>query len=205
MSDQSAEPETDLRRRAAWLLAMLVLVAVLVVLVMTTLLGTDKGGTKSAQIGPDPITSTGPPATTAPPSSPGTPSGSSVSGTPSSSAGSSAPPNTSATCPTSAPCALDTDVGNGIAAINAYLTQHGKSAVPGSVSDAAKTCALNHGNGCSGGWAETEISAPADGTRAVQQIQQFAKLLDPQMKSIQVGWAYFPSSKTYAFVTIRQG
>jgi len=206
LPDESAS-DGDLRRRAAWFLGMLALVAVLLVVVMTTLLSGGKGSGDGDALGPSPITSTGP--STASPHtsakhvarSSRRPAGSTGAD---STASSGSPSSGAATCPTSAPCALDTDVGDAIPAINAYRTEHGMPPVPGSVSDEAKQCALNRGNGCSGGWAETELSAPPDGKLAVSKISQFARLLDPSMKAIEVGWAYNPATKTYYFSTIRK-
>jgi hypothetical protein len=97
---------------------------------------------------------------------------------------------------------LDGDAGNGIAAINAYRTQHGLAAVSGAVSPAAQQCAVNNGNDCSGGWAETELPQP-DGAAAVQKILPFAHLLDTQITSVDVGWAYDPGAKLYYFAIIR--
>ena len=107
-----------------------------------------------------------------------------------------------ASCPGAASCILAGDVGNGIQAINDYRTQHGQQAVAGTVSTQAQTCAVNSGNGCSGGWAWTELADP-NGQQAVQKILPFAHLLDPHMKEIQVGWAYDPSAKQYYFAIIR--
>jgi len=199
VSDDDAS-DGELRRRAAWLLGMLVLVAVLVVVIMTTVLKSGKNHDGDGAVGPDAIRSTGPATST--PAAART-SHSRTSSTAGSTTGSTSSGTGSATCPTSAPCALDGDVGNAIPAINAYRTAHGKSAVPASVSEAAKQCALHRGNGCSGGWAETELSAPANGAQAVAKISQFARFLEP-MKSIEVGWAYDPSTKTYYFSTIRR-
>ncbi|MBN9619802.1 MAG: hypothetical protein J0H43_08730, partial [Actinobacteria bacterium] len=133
---------------------------------------------------------------TPPPSQPSTPHSS----TPPASSSSALPGAT--TCPGTTTCVLTGDVGNAIAAINAYRTQHGQPAVSGAVSPAAQTCALNNGNGCTGGWAETEVPAP-DGPAAVQKILQFAKLLDPGLKNFGVGWAYDPGAKLYYFAIIR--
>jgi hypothetical protein len=94
------------------------------------------------------------------------------------------------------------DVGNGVDAINAYRTDHGQPAVPGRVSTQAQQCALNNGNGCSGGWAETELAKP-NGRAAVQKILAFGRLLDPQLKTIEVGWAYDPGAKLYYFAIVR--
>lgn len=190
--------DSDLRRRAAWLLGMLVVVAVLFVVVLSALLG---GGSKNGNAGPGPLD-------TEVFNSPTTSTHAST--RTSSSAGTSSAPSTgtstasgSASCPTAQRCALSGDVGNAVAAINAYRTQHGQPAVPGAVSPAAQQCALNNGNGCSGGWAETELAKP-DGTQAVQKIQSFGHLLDPNAKSFEVGWAYDPGAKLYYFAIIRK-
>src|SRR4051812_7923304 len=104
-------------------------------------------------------------------------------------------------CPTQKACILDGDPGNGIAAINAYRTQHGLKAVPGSVSKKAQQCAFNNGSGCSGGWAETQLGQ-LDGPAAVQKILPFAHLLE-SFKTVQVGWAFDPNAKQYYFAIIR--
>lgn len=200
VDDSPAESEeSDMRRRAAWLLVMLAVVAILFVVLMTSLLGTD-GGKHNVSVNGGLDNSLTPSASAPAPTSHHPRRTSSA---PNHTKSSSSAPTGTTTCPTSAPCILDSDVGHAVSAINAYRAQHQKSPIPGAVSAAAQTCALHRGNGCSGGWAETELSTP-DGVAAVAKIQQFAKLLDPQMKSIGVGWAYNPGSKTYYFVTIRQ-
>ena len=204
----SSEPETDLRRRAAWLLGMLAIVAVLLVVVMSQLVGTG-GGDTNGNTGPRDLDS----AVGAPTSSSSHPASSSHSShrppTASSPAGDSAPPSSGASapvhgkrCPTKQTCTLDGDPGGGIAAINDYRTQHGKDAVAGTVGPDAQTCALHNGNGCSGGWAETEVPK-LDGPAAVQKILPFAHLLEG-MKSFEIGWAYDPGAKLYYFAIVRK-
>jgi hypothetical protein len=204
VDDREPEGDSDLRRRAAWLLAMLVVVAVLVVIVMTQLIGTNDGDSKKG-VGPGPLDtaiSSPHPSTSADPA-PSTPRTTPSTRT-STATNSSSTSNKPGSCPTSKTCILDSDVGNGVAAINAYRTAHGKSALDGSVSDAAQTCALHNGNGCSGGWAETELATP-NGTEAVQKILKFAHLLDPGLKSVGVGWAYDPGAKLYYFAIVSSG
>jgi len=194
------EAETDLRRRAAWLLGMLAVVAVLFVVVMTTVIGSGGGSKSTNNPGSLDGAITATPAGEQP-STPATkssrPSSKSTSPSPSASRG-------HRSCPTAQTCILDGDVGNAVAAINAYRTQHGQPAVPGSVSRAAQTCAVHNGNGCTGGWAETEL-AKADGPAAVQKILPFGRLLDPNVKNFGVGWAYDPGAKLYYFAIIRTG
>jgi hypothetical protein len=202
-SDGAREPDSDLRRRAAWLLGMLAIVAVLLVVVMSQLVGSS-GGSKGdsgprdldSAVGQPPSSSTPAPASSTHRHFDGSPAGS----TPPSTHGSS--PAHGRKCPTQQTCALDGDPGNGIAAINDYRTQHGKDAVAGRVGSAAQQCALHNGSGCTGGWAETELPK-LDGPAAVQKILPFAHLLD-DMKSFQVGWAYDPGAKLYYFAIVRK-
>jgi hypothetical protein len=185
---------------------MLAVVAVLFVIVMTSVLGTDDGGKKKANgsgsldgaiTSPDVKSSSAD-------KTPSTTTSSSHSSA-ASPAGSSGPSGTGkpGSCPTAKTCVLDGDIGNGVAAINAYRTQHGQSAITGGVSDKAQTCAMHNGNGCSGAWAESQVSKP-DGTNAVKKILQFGHLLDPKIKTIEVGWAYDPGAKQYYFAIIRK-
>lgn len=190
MADEPGE--SDLRKRAAWLLAMLALVAVLMVVVFTTLLKSDNSGNANNQAGPD---------DTVAPSQVSTSSRAHSSPTVPSS-GSSTTGSATASCPTPSACALPADVGNAVAAINAYRRDHNQQAVPGSVSAQAKKCALGNGLGCTGGYAESQVTKPT-GAAAVAKISKLGKLLDPSMKSFEVGWAYDPQNKTYFFAVIR--
>jgi hypothetical protein len=197
VDEREPEADSDLRRRAAWLLAMLAVVAVLFVIVMTQVVGSDKKGSSGS--GPRALDS----AVGSRSPSPTRPSSPHPRTTPTTSAAGS---TTAATgrkkCPTKQTCVIDGDIGNGIAAINDYRTQHGQPAVTGQVSQQAQQCALHNGSGCSGGWAETEL-AKANGPAAVQKILQFGHLLDPKMKNFEVGWAYDPGAKLYYFAIIR--
>ena len=200
VDDRRPESDSDLRRRAAWLLGMLAAVAVLFVVVMSQVLG--NGGSKSSDNGPGALDSA-----VAAQSNSASPSPKPTSHprtTPTSKAAPSSPSATrgSTKCPTRQTCVLDGDVGNGIDAINAYRSQHGQPAVTGTVSQQAQECARNNGNGCSGGWAETELAKP-NGRAAVQKILQFGRLLDPSLKNFEVGWAYDPGAKLYYFAIIR--
>lgn len=203
MSEEYTDPagESEMRRRAAWLLAMLVLVAVLLVALMLFFL---KGGGNPGTAAP-----TGPPLPTGPVSSP-QPTSSSSSRTPSTKPASSATHSSSPRtrrphavhCPTQQTCAARDDAGNLISAINAYRRQNGQPAVSGSVSDAAKTCAMTNGGQCTGSWAESEVPAP-NGRAALQKIIPLAHdLLAPNLSGVEVGWAYDPSAKIYYFAVI---
>lgn len=193
--------ESDIRRRAAWLLAMLALVAALFVAFMVTFLGTSGGDHKGsvADIGAPSATESAPSATHS--RKPGIPAKSTPG---SSTSGSSSSPRRHQTlsCPSNKPCVAAEDIGDAIVAVNAYRKGHGLPVVAGSVSEAAQKCALSNGSDCSGGWAESQVPGP-DGTAAVEKIQKFGKLLDPNITSIEVGWAYNPVGKQYYFAVIR--
>jgi hypothetical protein len=199
--------ESDMRRRAAWLLGMLVLAAALFVTLMVAFLGTSDGSHHTASVDAPQLTEA--PSGTGPSTSPAGGHSTSTTGAQSSrSSGSSsstsaAPGATS--CPGHAACILNGDVGDAVAAINSYRTQHGQTSVPVTITAAAQQCALNNGNNCTGGWAETELATP-DGKQAVTKILQFAHLAEPTISSVGVGWAYDPGAKEYYFaVVLKQG
>lgn len=198
VDDTDPEEESDLRRRAAWLLAMLAVVAVLLAIVITAVAGNGGGDKKVAGTGP-----LDGEATRSQSSSPNPRQSATRSATHSRSrATSSAPVIGHGSCPTQETCILDGDVGNGVQAINDYRTAHNRPAVPGEVTRQAQTCALHNGSGCSGGWAETELSTP-DAAEAVKKMVAFAKWLDRDLTSIEVGWAYDPHAKLYYFAIVR--
>lgn len=221
MSNDYTDPagESEMRRRAAWLLAMLAVVAVLLVALMVLFLG----GGNNKHGGDNVAFPTFYP--TAPPSSPQT------SATPThrrpvhhahrhsrsrhprthSPAGSSSvsvPPHSTrhtVNCPDSQPCVAAGDIGNAVAAINDYRHEHGQPPVSGSVTGAAQKCAVSNGGDCSGSWAESQVPA-ANGQEAVNKILPFAHhLLDSGLSSVQVGWAYDPSAKQFYFALIENG
>lgn len=196
------EAESDLRRRAAWLLLMLAVVAVLFIVVISAVAGSDSGG-GSAHDTPGALDSAANSAGISPSGTPHRKSHTSSHAAGRSQSDTSKPPVGTTSCPTSQTCILESDIGHGVQAINDYRTAHGKPAVPGSVGAKAQDCAVHNGNGCSGAWAETELSTP-DGQEAVQKILPFAHLLD-KMTSVEVGWAYDPKAKLYYFAIIRKG
>ncbi len=207
MSYDGGEPDTpedsDLRKRAAWLLALLVVAAGLLVLVLTTLVGSPKSPGQRQGAGPDDSLL----ASSAPP----TPSSSS---TPRAVESTTPPPRTSS--PPSAPttssrattvdcarlCIVDTDIGNAVAALNKYRAASGQQPIPGAVSKAAQMCAYTNGGNCTGGYAESQVAEP-NGAAAVAKVARLADLLDPGLKSFEVGWAYDPQGHQYYFAVIR--
>jgi hypothetical protein len=212
VSEEYSDPtaESEMRRRAAWLLAMLVLVAVLLVALMVVFL---KGG-GSKQAGPTvPALPTGPVGKSGSPSPGGSGSTAPTSGSstgksssPGASSGVHVPPRSHrhhVSCSSDLPCVAHGDIGNAVAAINSYRRQQGQQAVNGRVSDAAQQCALTNGSDCSGEWAETQLP-DADGKAALQKVLPLARsLLDPGLKSLEVGWAYDPGAQQYYFALIQ--
>ncbi|HEU5266858.1 MAG TPA: hypothetical protein VFU35_09155 [Jatrophihabitans sp.] len=195
MSDQAGD--SDLRRRAAWLLGLLVLVAVLVVALILTLTHTSGGGTPGGKGPLDSLLNS--PPTSAAKTTPGhrtTPPSTPRARTSTSTSTSFSPVSCTKVC------IVDGDPGNSVAAINSYRAQHGQKPVPGSVSKSAQTCALTNGGKCSGGWAESQVPRPT-GAAALAKIIPLGKLLDPQLKSFEVGWAYDPNGHQYYFAIVK--
>jgi hypothetical protein len=108
------------------------------------------------------------------------------------------PGNATVSCPTGSPCDLPDDVGGAVQALNAYRAQHGKPAVRGAVTHAARTCAVTAGDQCPNGFYWEPV-----GRNGHQVIQKIAAnggdswLLDERMTTVQVGWAYIPASKSF--------
>lgn len=200
MSEEYTDPagESELRRRAAWFLGMLVVVAALLVTFMVLFLRS--GNSKPPPTGSKPLP-TAPPSTTQ-----------RHNPTPSTSARPtrrsrtvSVPPrvvNRHVSCPSEAPCIVHGDIGNAVTAINHYRVQHGAPAVSGAVTPAAQTCAVTNGDQCTGSWAETQVPGPS-GREAVQKVLSLTNLLDPNLSSLEVGWAYNPAAREYYFAVIR--
>ncbi len=196
----SAELEHAERRRAAWGLTILVLLAVLIVAVMVFVLGTSGGPSKPVGLA-DGSTPAGA-STSAPPSSaqstatsaaPANSSSTSASTTPTVAR----PTSTGSPCPSTAPCVVSGDAGQVVQALNAFRTSHGSPAVPGAVSAGAAACALGHGGGptCQPHFSWEPVGSTQDGAKVVSLIagRGTGWLLDPQMSSFSVGWVYFPS------------
>ena len=197
MSEEGGD--ADLRRRAAWLLGLLAIVAVLIV-VLILVVSHPSNGNKHQGAGPDdslaappPTTSSARPSTT---KAPATTQRNAARGNSRASSTARVP----VTCPRL--CVLDGDVGNAVAAINNYRAAHGQPRVSGLVSKTAQMCALTNGGTCTGGWAESQVAHPT-GAAALQKIIPLGKLLDPNLKSFEVGWAYDPGVPQYYFAIVR--
>ena len=195
---EDERPESDIRKRAAWLLAMLALVAGLFVLLSVTLFGTSGDGGKDHGDGADPtpgLVTSATPATSA-----------------STSASSSAAPTTSASaaaptpsCPGNSTCAVKGDVSGAMSAINAYRSEHGKQAVPTTSTSQAERCAMTDGDDCPSSFVWVRVS-DVSGSGVVTGVRGFHSdddLLDDSAKSFEVGWAYDPGSRTLSCALIR--
>ncbi len=192
MTDPAADSgESDLRRRAAWLLGLLVLVAVLVVVLILTLAHTS-GSSPGGKGSDDSLVAT--------------PSSSATSATSHRTNPTRRPSSSTIAHPTTVNCirlcVVDGDLGNSIAAINDYRAEHGQKRVPGTVSKSAQACALSNGGTCHGAWAESQVPKPT-GAAALQKIMPLGKLLDPQLKSFEIGWAYDPGASLYYFAIVK--
>lgn len=195
---------TGERQRAAIALGVLAIAALIVVGIMVAVLGHSSGNDNSGS-----NTATGPKGPAVTVTGGGQPS-QHQSGKPSSGRRkhtqhpqhpqqpSSRPSNAPVSCQTSAPCALPDDVGNAVQALNAYRTSHGKAAVRGSVTQAARTCAVTSGNSCPNGFYWEPVSR--SGRQVIEKIAANGGeswLLDDRMTAVQVGWAYIPSSRSF--------
>ncbi|GAB2476337.1 hypothetical protein [Jatrophihabitans fulvus] len=210
MTVEPPERDAEMRRRAAWLLGMLAVVAALFVTLMVTFLGNSGNDSdRDDQAGPTDLptqgttTSPGTPSSTRPSSrGPASPTGTSTTGSPTGAgSGSGVPTDGPTTCPRLEPCAFDSDIGGAVKAINTLRTTNGKPAVPGRVTAAAKRCALSKGDDCVAGYAYTFLY-PLDGPAAVQKLVQLGDLLG-SMRSVEVGWALDPQIKQYGLAIIR--
>jgi hypothetical protein len=211
---QDPAGESELRRRAARLLGILVLVAAILVTLMVLFLNSGGGAPSPNGIKPLPTAPTTPTGTP-PPSAHR--QHSKATGTPNTSAPGTTHPthhtthrvkvpprvhNRRVNCPGASPCIARGDIGNAVAAINAYRVQHGAPAVSGAVTRAAQICAVTNGGRCPVHWAETQVPT-ATGAAAVRKIASLMDLLDHKVASLQVGWAYDPAGHEYFIAVIR--
>jgi hypothetical protein len=194
-TDRFQSAETTARKRAAIALAVLAGAAVVLVAIMIAVLGSSEKPTITTGAqpkGPDVIVTGG------------------ASSTPRTQAHSQRPSKRPArhhntrhravSCPTAAPCAVGTDVGKVVAAINRYRIAHGRPAVTGSVTRAAQICALQSGDlaSCHGGYYWEPVAR--SGQEVVDKIVAgggVSWLLDTNMTRLAVGWAYLPASKSF--------
>ena len=196
MSD-SGEGENEIRRRAAWMLAMLALVAGLLVLLMTTVFNSSGGGggTDNGNLA-DPYSSSTP--------APGSSSTSHKPAAASSSASSSGRVPTPS-CPDTSTCAVKGDLTGATAAINRYRTQNGMKPVTATITPTAEKCAVSNGNDCPSAFVWVHV-ADLSGTALVDGVKGFNSgkdLLTSGATTYQLGWAWNPQSKTATCAVIR--
>jgi hypothetical protein len=196
------------RRRAAIALGVLAVGALVLVAIMVYVFGSDAKTTTSGT--PTKIANPGGPAVTVTGGGHNTPSSahhthrtkpphkSSTHPAPSQSVPATGGP---ASCETSAPCALPTDVGNAVGALNDYRAQHGLDPVNGAVTKAAQDCAMGNGevSSCPSGYFWEPV--PRSGRQVIEKIAAQPNgpswLLDRSMTKVEVGWVYIPSSHSY--------
>jgi hypothetical protein len=188
----SKEEEAASRRRALWGLAILAAAALLVVGLIVLLGGSSGGRSGSAGLGGGAATKSGSqPAAGTSTTQPG------ASTVTSSASSAPATATTTAGCPSAAPCVVGGDDGGVVAALNAFRVSHGAPAVAGATSAQAQQCALSQGDGpaCAPHYAWQPV-ASRNGAKVISTIASrsdgAAWLLDPQMTSFSVGWAYQP-------------
>lgn len=220
-SEWTQSEESAQRRRAAWGLGILALVAAIVVSLMVFFLGTSHGDNSNQVLPPavsvSPTASSPPPSTRSAPATSTTPSRpratpstsktSKTSKKPSSSARSSSakpsvPPTTGrVSCPSGQACVAPGDAGNVMGALNSYRTAHGRTPALGAVSSAAQRCALGNGNtsSCPTSYFWEPVTG-RDGQAVINKIAAGGDgasfLLDPH-GSFELGWAYVPSSHLF--------
>lgn len=204
MSDLLASPPDDdedsPRGRAVWGLAALAILAGLVVVIMLATSG-GSGGHHGAANTPtlSQLPSTPPPAPSTTPTTSVAPSTSA-----SSSASTSAVPTSTANpCGAAKACAVPGDAGQLVAAVNQFRATHGQAAVPGTATAKAQQCAAAQGNGpsCAPSYAWEPVPTQ-DGPKAVGLVSP-TWLLDPTMKSFEVGWAYANGQWECAILKLR--
>jgi hypothetical protein len=203
VSDLLASPPDDdedsSRGRAVWGLVALAIIAGLIIVVMLATSGGSghhsSNPTGLSGLSTEPLSSTSPPST---PSSTPTPTPSSS--TPSTSA---VPTSTANPCGAAKACMVPGDAGQLVAAVNQFRAGHGQAAVAGTVTPQAQQCAAAQGEGpaCAPSYAWEPVPTQ-DGPKAVGLVSP-TWLLDPAMKSFQVGWAYANGQWECAILKIR--
>lgn len=209
MSDLLAPtPEDDedgSRGRAVWGLVALAILAALIVVIMLVTGGSGHHGSSaptglsSLPVEPSGLTTPSTPTSRA--VQPAIPTTSSAAS--SSTATSAIPTSTANPCGAAKACAVPGDAGQLIAAVNQFRTTHGAASVTGTVTAQAQQCAVAQGEGpaCAPSYAWEPVPTQ-DGPKAVGLVSP-DWLLDPAMKSFQVGWAYANGQWECAILKIR--
>jgi hypothetical protein len=199
-------PESDIRKRAAWLLAMLAVVAGLFVLLSLTLFNTSGGGgTNHGDIADPPTDASAPAGPTTTPARSAPRASSSTAASPAVRTGASSGAVPRPSCPGAATCTVRGDVAGTRNAINAYRARSGKKAVPTTAGAAADKCALSSGSDCPSSfvWVRVKDLSGSGVVAGVSRFNSSSDLLDNNAKSFEVGWAYDPGSKSVSCALIR--
>lgn len=196
------DDEDDLRRHAFAGLAVLVGLAALVVVLLIVIISVVRGGHHGRELAN----------TLAPPPSTQTAGSTTLTTSPPRQSTSQTTPHTTAPignpCPSTAACVVRGDAGGVIAALNRFRLSHGLPAVLGSASSRAQLCALDQGAGpaCVSHFA-WEVVPNQDGAQVISLIAGRGAqwLLDPGTTSVNVGWAYLPSTRQYECAILKVG
>jgi hypothetical protein len=191
------------KQRAAIVLAVIAVAAVVLVVIMVSLLGSSGNSPGSAPL----AIPTGPAVTVTGGAQPSTHTSRPPSSQARSSSSAVPPSNRAVSCPTSAPCALPDDIGDFIGVLNTYRSQHGKQPVAGKVTQAAQTCAVSSGNNCPSNfyWEPVGRSGQQMLSKITDSGSGSADMLNSNLKTVQVGWAYIPSSQSFECALILGG
>ncbi|MEO8889575.1 MAG: hypothetical protein ABI301_01990 [Jatrophihabitantaceae bacterium] len=188
LDPEEREPVDGSRRRALWGLVVLGCVAVIIGSLMVLLGGGSGNKNNNTGLDQPPLTS---PPTTVIKSTP-THRATTKAIVPTKPAPKPSPPRTGNPCAGAATCGVSGD-GGVVTALNAYRTEHGEKTVSGAATARAETCALHQGAAkyCAQHWIYT-TSPSQSGTDCIKGFAGFnpSWLLDKQMTSFSVGWAY---------------
>ncbi len=113
-------------------------------------------------------------------------------------------PASSYPCPTAEPCSVS-GRGGVQSALNEYRAGHGQATTPVLETNAAQQCAVTRGDGPQCAQPFAVVPEPSqNGRLAITDIAsgQGNWLLDPQLSSVEVGWAYHPATAQYVCVLI---
>lgn len=206
LTSSPEDGEDGSRGRAVWGLAALAIIAGLIVVIMLA----TSGGSGRHHSGSVPSVSqlpSEPPSGTA--TTPSTTAAStSATATATAAATSPVPTSTGNPCGAAKSCAVPGDAGQLVAAVNRFRTTHGRAAVSGTVTPKAQQCAVAQGNGpnCEPSYAWEPVPTQ-DGPKAVElaagRTQGAQWLLDPEMRSFEVGWAYANGQWECAILKLR--
>lgn len=209
MTYEDDRDEGEIRRRAAWLLGMLAVVAALIAVLMVFFLR-DSNGSGSNNAAPDPNYGVDPSvsasATGGSSSSASGPATDSSSAASSSSGATSSGPPPEASCPSSDTCVVKGDISGTVSAINDLRAQHDLSPVQATINNDADQCAVTRGDDCpqSFVWVHVDDLSGQAVVSAVQGFHGTDNLLDGDATKFAIGWAYDPGSKTAYCAVIRE-